>query len=313
MVNNILSLEKNINKLKQDKNVVILAHYYQTDDIQDIADFVGDSLDLSKKAASTDADVILFCGVKFMAEVAKILNPTKKVLVPDLNAGCSLEESCPADKFAQFVKSENSVVVSYINCSADIKALSDIIVTSSNAEKIIKSIPAEKEIIFAPDKNLGNYLIKKTGRKMKLWNGSCIVHEQFSYKSLVKLKERHQDALIIAHPECPENLLDSADFIGSTSRLLSFVEQNKGRDFIVLTESGIIHQMKKLSKNSNFYVVPAIKEDISCVNCSNCPHMKLNTMEKIYEVLTEENNEITLSDDLRIRAKKPLSRMLELS
>ncbi|MBT4878421.1 MAG: quinolinate synthase NadA [Alphaproteobacteria bacterium] len=313
MVNNILSLEKNINKLKQDKNVVILAHYYQTDDIQDIADFVGDSLDLSKKAASTDADVILFCGVKFMAEVAKILNPTKKVLVPDLNAGCSLEESCPADKFAQFVKSENSVVVSYINCSADIKALSDIIVTSSNAEKIIKSIPAEKEIIFAPDKNLGNYLIKKTGRKMKLWNGSCIVHEQFSYKSLVKLKERHQDALIIAHPECPENLLDSADFIGSTSRLLSFVEQNKGRDFIVLTESGIIHQMKKLSKNSNFYVVPAIKEDISCVNCSNCPHMKLNTMEKIYEVLTEENNEITLSDNLRIRAKKPLSRMLELS
>jgi quinolinate synthase len=313
MVNNNLSLEKNINKLKQDKNVVILAHYYQTDDIQDIADFVGDSLDLSKKAASTDADVILFCGVKFMAEVAKILNPTKKVLVPDLNAGCSLEESCPADKFAQFVKSENSVVVSYINCSADIKALSDIIVTSSNAEKIIKSIPAEKEIIFAPDKNLGNYLIKKTGRKMKLWNGSCIVHEQFSYKSLVKLKERHQDALIIAHPECPENLLDSADFIGSTSRLLSFVEQNKGRDFIVLTESGIIHQMKKLSKNSNFYVVPAIKEDISCVNCSNCPHMKLNTMEKIYEVLTEENNEITLSDDLRIRAKKPLSRMLELS
>ena len=226
MVNNNLSLEKNINKLKQDKNVVILAHYYQTDDIQDIADFVGDSLDLSKKAASTDADVILFCGVKFMAEVAKILNPTKKVLVPDLNAGCSLEESCPADKFAQFVKSENSVVVSYINCSADIKALSDIIVTSSNAEKIIKSIPAEKEIIFAPDKNLGNYLIKKTGRKMKLWNGSCIVHEQFSYKSLVKLKERHQDALIIAHPECPENLLDSADFIGSTSRLLSFVKQN---------------------------------------------------------------------------------------
>lgn len=313
MVNNILSLEKNINKLKKDKNVVILAHYYQTDDIQDIADFVGDSLDLSKKAASTDADVILFCGVKFMAEVAKILNPTKKVLVPDLNAGCSLEESCPADKFAQFVKSENSVVVSYINCSADIKALSDIIVTSSNAEKIIKSIPEEKEIIFAPDKNLGNYLIKKTGRKMKLWNGSCIVHEQFSYKSLVKLKERHQDALIIAHPECPENLLDSADFIGSTSRLLSFVEQNKGRDFIVLTESGIIHQMKKLSKNSNFYVVPAIKEDISCVNCSNCPHMKLNTMEKIYEVLTEENNEIILSDDLRIRAKKPLSRMLELS
>ena len=313
MVNNILSLEKNINKLKKDKNVVILAHYYQTDDIQDIADFVGDSLDLSKKAASTDADVILFCGVKFMAEVAKILNPTKKVLVPDLNAGCSLEESCPADKFAQFVKSENSVVVSYINCSADIKALSDIIVTSSNAEKIIKSIPEEKEIIFAPDKNLGNYLIKKTGRKMKLWNGSCIVHEQFSYKSLVKLKERHQDALIIAHPECPENLLDSADFIGSTSRLLSFVEQNKGRDFIVLTESGIIHQMKKLSKNSNFYVVPAIKEDISCVNCSNCPHMKLNTMEKIYEVLTEENNEIILSEDLRIRAKKPLSRMLELS
>lgn len=313
MVNNILSLEKNINKLKKDKNVVILAHYYQTDDIQDIADFVGDSLDLSKKAASTDADVILFCGVKFMAEVAKILNPTKKVLVPDLNAGCSLEESCPADKFAQFVKSENSVVVSYINCSADIKALSDIIVTSSNAEKIIKSIPEEKEIIFAPDKNLGNYLIKKTGRKMKLWNGSCIVHEQFSYKSLVKLKERHQDALIIAHPECPENLLDSADFIGSTSRLLSFVEQNKGRDFIVLTESGIIHQMKKLSKNSNFYVVPAIKEDISCVNCSNCPHMKLNTMEKIYEVLTEENNEIILREDLRIRAKKPLSRMLELS
>ncbi len=314
MVNSNFSLESQIINLKKSKNALILAHYYQTEDIQDIADFIGDSLDLAKKAAATNADIILFCGVKFMAEVAKILNPSKKVLVPDLQAGCSLEESCQPQEFAKFCQSNaDNIVISYINCSAEIKALSDIIVTSSNAEKIIKSVPLDKEVIFAPDRNLGNYLIKQTGRNMKLWNGSCIVHEQFSLKSLIKLKERYPEALVIAHPECPENLLDLADFIGSTSKLLNFVKEQTPKDFIVLTESGIIHQMKKVSSDSNFYVVPAIKEDISCVHCSSCPHMKLNNMEKIYNVLVNEHQEITMPEQLLIKAEQPLKQMLQLS
>ena len=314
MTTHNLSLEQEIKTLKKEKNAIILAHYYQTDDIQDIADFVGDSLDLSRKAASTEADIIVFCGVTFMAEVAKILNPARKVLVPDLKAGCSLEESCPADKFAEFCQSKkDSYIVSYINCSAGVKAVSDVIVTSSNAEKIINSIPKDKDIIFAPDRNLGSYLSKKTGRDMELWQGSCIVHEQFSHKSLIQFKERYQDAMVIAHPECPDNLLVEADFIGATSKLLECVAENRGKDFIVLTESGIVHQMKKLSPDSNFYVVPALGEEGSCANCSNCPYMKLNTMEKLYLALKNEAPEVTLPSDLAHSAKASLDRMLELS
>lgn len=311
----ILTLENEITRLKKEKNAIILGHYYQSDDIQDIADFIGDSLDLSKKAANTNADVIVFCGVKFMAEVAKILNPTKTVLVPDINAGCSLEESCQPAAFAQLLKKHpDHIVISYINCSAEIKAMSDIIVTSSNAEKIINNIPKNKQIIFAPDKYLGSYLQKKTGREMLLWQGSCIVHEQFSYKSLIKLKTRYPDAHIIAHPECPEQLLKEANFIGSTSGLINFVKQHQGDDFIVLTEPGIIHQMKKYSAKSNFIEVPNISQDnVQCVNCNICPHMRLNTIEKLYLSLKNNSPEIILNDDILNKAKMPLDKMLLLS
>ena len=316
MVNNNFSLETEINKLKKEKNAVILGHYYQDDEIQDIADFIGDSLDLSRKAASTDADIIVFCGVKFMAEVAKILNPTKKVLVPDINAGCSLEDSCQPDDFAKFIaKYQDHKVMSYINCSAEIKALSDVIVTSSNAEKIINQIPETQPIIFAPDKHLGNYLQKKTGRNnMVLWQGSCIVHEQFSHKTLVKLKVRHANAHVIAHPECPETLLQESDFVGSTSALINFVKQHQGDDFIVLTEPAIIYQMKKYSPESKFIEVPNIsQEDAECVNCNNCPHMRLNTLEKLYNALKSESPEIILDSALAQRAKQPLDLMLQWS
>lgn len=311
----ILTLEDQIIKLKREHNAVILGHYYQEEDIQDIADFIGDSLDLSRKAANTDADIIVFCGVTFMAEVAKILNPTKQILVPDMNAGCSLEESCQPGVFARFLeKHPEHVVISYINCSAAIKAMSDIIVTSSNAEKIINQVPANKEIIFAPDKHLGKYLQKKTGRDMLLWQGSCIVHEQFSYKRLIKLKTRYQEAYVIAHPECPEILLEESDFIGSTSKLIEFVKNNKGKDFIVLTEPGIIHQMKKYSSESNFIEVPNSSQDgADCVNCNSCPYMRLNTMEKLYLTLKNKTNEILLDDKTLNKAKLPLDRMLELS
>jgi len=283
--------------------------------LQDIADFVGDSLDLSRKAASTDADIIVFCGVTFMAEVAKILNPKKTVLVPDINAGCSLEDSCKPNDFSKFcAKHPNHIVVSYINCSAEIKALSDIIVTSSNAEKIIRQIPKNKEIIFAPDKHLGSYLQKITGRKMLLWQGSCMVHEHFSYKSLVKLKTRYPNAQTIAHPECPEELLNEANFVGSTSKLLNFVVNKEANDFIILTEPGIIHQMKKTSPQHNYLEVPGVnKENAECEYCNSCPHMKLNNLEKLHNALKYQKPEIILDSNLANKAKHSLDRMLELS
>ena len=308
---NFISIEDEILHLKREKNAIILAHYYQDEDIQDIADFVGDSLDLSKKAEKNDADVIVFCGVKFMAEVAKILSPSKKVILPDINAGCSLEESCQVKDFKKFKRNHpNHKVVTYINCSADIKAESDIIVTSSNAEKIINSIPEDEKIIFAPDKHLGNYLMKKTKRDMVLWDGSCIVHITFSERELIKLKVRHDDAKIIAHPECPEDILKHADFVGSTSSLLKFVNQDPSQKFIVATEPHIIHQMKKLKPNKEYLIAPGV--DGNC-SCSNCPFMELNTMEKLRDCLKNLSPEIFLDNELILRAKKSLNTMLKLS
>ena len=326
-----------IQKLKKELNAVILAHYYQDEEIQDIADFIGDSLDLSRKAAATDADVIVFCGVKFMAEVAKILSPNKKVIIPDMKAGCSLEESCPPAAFKKF-REENPdhIALTYINCSAEIKALSDIIVTSANAQKIIEQIPSNQKIIFAPDQHLGRYLIKKTGRDMLLWQGSCIVHEQFSEKELVKLKANYPNAKIIAHPECPENLLSYAHHIGSTSSLLKFVTENQGGEFIVLTEPHIIHQMKQKNSTAKFYDCP-FTDKAGCTLCNTCPYMQMNTMEKLYLVMKNhsplfrgdsvcanevenrangvhnKNNEIFLDENLRRQAEKSLNKMLELS
>jgi len=308
-----INFEHEINRLRKESNAVILAHYYQDDDIQDIADFVGDSLDLARKAAATDASVIVFCGVKFMAEGAKILNPTKKVLMPDEKAGCSLEYSCPSDKFAEFkAKYPDHIVVSYINCSAEVKALSDIIVTSSNAEKIIRQIPSEQKIIFAPDRFLGSYLIKKTGRDMVLWNGSCMVHERFSEQELVKMRIRYPNAFIIAHPECPPDILKYAHHIGSTSSLLNFTAEHQGKEFIVLTEPGIIHQMKMKSPNSVFYEVAGLIEG-ACVACNTCPYMKLNTIEKLYLCMKNQTPELILPLDLQLKALKPLTKMLEMS
>jgi quinolinate synthase len=308
---NFISIEDEILHLKKEKNAIILAHFYQDEDIQDIADFVGDSLDLSKKAEKNDADVIVFCGVKFMAEVAKILSPTKTVILPDINAGCSLEESCQVEDFKKFKKSyPNHKVVTYINCSADIKAESDIIVTSSNAEKIINSIPKNENIIFAPDKHLGNYLMKKTNRDMVLWDGSCIVHVTFSERELIKLRVRNDDAKIIAHPECPENILRHADFIGSTSSLLKFVHKDSSQKFIVATEPHIIHQMKKLEPNKEYMIAPGV--DGNC-SCSNCPFMELNTIEKLRDCLKSLSPEIFIDNELILRAKKSLNTMLKLS
>ena len=304
-------IEDEILSLKKEKNAVILAHYYQQEEIQDIADFIGDSLDLSKKAQQTNADIIVFCGVRFMAEVAKILNPQKTVILPDINAGCSLEESCPANKFEVFKKKyPNHIVLSYINCSAEIKALSDIIVTSSNAAKIIKTIPKNQKIIFAPDRHLGNYLNKVTERNMVLWNGACIVHETFSEKELIKLKVRNENAKIIAHPECPENILNYADFIGSTSALLKFTSDDDTKKFIVATEPHIIHQMKKNQPNKEFLVAPG--NDGSC-SCSNCPYMELNTLEKLRNCLLEVAPKVNIDNELILKAKKPLIEMLKLS
>ncbi|MBI2604541.1 MAG: quinolinate synthase NadA [Deltaproteobacteria bacterium] len=304
-----------IASLKREKNAVILAHYYQEPDIQDVADFVGDSLELSKKAAATGARIIVFAGVHFMAETAKILNPAKKVLLPDLKAGCSLADSCPPAPFALFkAKYPGAVVISYINCSAEIKALSDYICTSSNAEKIVRSISPDKTIIFAPDKNLGAYLVKKTGRPMALWQGSCIVHETFSEKKIVQLKTRYPDALVIAHPECEEPILKLADHIGSTSSLLKFTQQNPARQFIVVTEAGIIHQMKKASPGKEFFAGPPDDgaETAAC-GCNECPHMKRNTLEKLRDCLRDETPEIVLGEPLRIKALVPIERMLALS
>ena len=310
-----LDLESEIKKLKKDMNAVILAHYYQDSEIQDIADFIGDSLDLSRKAASTDADVIVFCGVKFMAEVAHILNPSKKVIIPDINAGCSLEESCEAKKFAEFRKQHpDHVSLTYINCSAEVKALSDIIVTSSNAEYIINQIPKTTPILFAPDRHLGAYLQKKTGRNMVLWDGTCIVHEQFSEKELVKLKTRYPESHIIAHPECPEPLLRYAHHVGSTSSLLNYTKEHAGQTFIVLTEEGIIHQMQKISPGSTFYPVSGVaSEEGGCAFCNTCPYMRLNTIEKLYESMLNQAPIITLDETTRQKAQASLKKMLQMS
>ena len=305
-----MNYEQEILRLKKELNAVILAHYYQESEIQDLADFIGDSLELSRKAAATDADVIVFAGVHFMAETAKILNPTKKVLVPDLNAGCSLAEGCPAPLFKLFKeKYPDHIVISYINCSAAVKALSDIICTSSNAMKIVEQLPKEQKIIFAPDKNLGKYIMKKTGRDMVLWDGSCIVHETFSEKKIIELKMRYPQAKMIAHPECEEALLDYADFIGSTSALLNFTRNNDAIEFIVATEEGIIHQMQKSSPAKSFIPAPP---EANCA-CNECPYMKLNTMEKLYLCMRDQKPELILDEEVQLRALKPIQKMLEMS
>lgn len=308
-----IDLVKEINRLRKEKNVVILAHYYQVPEIQDIADYVGDSLGLAQAAAKTEADIILFAGVHFMAETAKILNPNKKVLLPDLLAGCSLAESAPAEKFEAFKKQHpDHIVVSYVNTSAAVKALTDIVCTSSNAEKIINSIPKDKKIIFAPDKNLGAYLIKKTGRDMLLWNGACEVHEQFSLEKILKLKEKHPDAKIIAHPESRDYILNIADYIGSTSGLLKYVQESDANEFIVATESGILHKMSQVAPDKVLIPAPPEDDDNSCA-CTECPYMKRNTLEKIYLALKYELPEVNVEEELRKKALVSIKRMLELS
>jgi len=305
-----LDLFAEIERLKKEKNAIILAHYYQEPDIQDVADYIGDSLGLAQKAEKTDADIIVFAGVHFMAETAKILNPTKNVVIPDLKAGCALSAGCPPPLFAQFKQQHpDHLVISYINCSAGIKALSDIICTSSNAQKIVESLPKEQKIIFAPDKNLGAYINKVTGRNMVLWNGACMVHEIFSVEKITKLKLRHPNAKVIAHPECEEPVLRLADYIGSTTQLLNYTEKDSSQEFIVATETGILHQMIKTNPHKTF--IPAPPEN-SCA-CNDCPHMKRNTLEKIYLCMEYEMPEILMDEELRLAAKKPIDRMLELS
>lgn len=305
-----LDLVAEIKALKKKMNAVILAHYYQDDDIQDLADYIGDSLQLAQAAEKTDADVIVFAGVHFMAETAKILNPNKLVLLPDLNAGCSLAEGCPAPLLQKFKdKYPDHILISYINCSAEVKAISDIICTSSNAVKIVEQIPKEQGIIFAPDRNLGRYIMKQTGREMKLWQGACIVHETFSDRKIVKLKFENPNAKIIAHPECEDTILKHADFIGSTSALLNYVITDSANEFIVATEPGIIHQMELKAPGKKY--IPAPPEN-NC-NCNECPYMKLNTLEKLYLCMKDKKPEITMSDDLMRKALTPLKRMLEMS
>ena len=291
-------------------NAIILAHYYQAPEIQDIADFIGDSLDLSRKAANNDADIIIFCGVHFMAETAKILSPNKTVLLPDIDAGCSLADDCPAEEFQKF-REENPdhYVVSYINCTAEVKAQSDLICTSSNAVSLVEKIPKDKRIIFAPDKNLGRWVQKNSGRELKLWPGSCVVHETFSEEALLKLKYKHPDSKVIAHPECSQNLLVLSDFIGSTSKLLDFVSNDYSDTYIVLTEPGIIHQMKKKEPNKNFIEVP----DIDGCKCNECPYMKLNTLEKILDCLKNNSPSIELDPKIIKKAYKPIKKMLDMS
>jgi quinolinate synthase len=305
-----LDLFAEIEKLKKEKNAVILAHYYQDPDIQDIADYIGDSLGLSQQAAKTDAEIIVFAGVHFMAETAKILSPEKKVLLPDLKAGCSLADSCPPNEFEAFKKLHpGHIVVTYVNCTAEIKALSDIVCTSTNAVQIIESIPLDQPIIFAPDKNLGAYLIKKTGRDMVLWDGACMVHEIFSLEKITRLQERHRNAVLIAHPECEAPVLDRAAYIGSTAGLLKYTQENPAQEFIVATEAGIIHQMRKKSPNKTFIPAPP---NNSCA-CNDCPHMKLNTLEKVYLCMKYELPEVKLDAELIERSKKSIERMLEIS
>ena len=306
------ALQEKVLQLKKEKNAVILAHYYQEPEIQEVADFIGDSLELAKKAAQTTADKIVFAGVHFMAETAKILNPSKKVLLPDLNAGCSLAESCPPKAFGELkAKYPDHVVVTYINCSAEIKALSDIVCTSSNAEKVINSIPKEKPIIFAPDKNLGRFLMEKTGREMLLWDGACVVHEAFSLDKLLELYKKHPSAMIVAHPESEAHVLKVANYIGSTSDMLNYVK-NSGHDtFIVATEAGILHQMSKDVPKKTLIPAPA-KEDNTCA-CSECAYMKMNTLQKLHDCLMDESPEVKLELELMKKALKPIERMLEIS
>jgi quinolinate synthase len=306
----LLNLEAEIATLKRDLNAIILAHYYQESDIQDVADFVGDSLELSRRAAETTADVIVFAGVHFMAETAKILNPSKQVLIPDPEAGCSLADGCPPELFRQFLdRYPGHTVVSYINTSAAVKAMSDLICTSSNAAKIVASIPAGRPIVFAPDRNLGRFVIKQTGRDMVLWPGSCIVHETFSLRKIVQLRERHPGARLIAHPECEEPILRMADFVGSTSALLRDVRENPARAFIVATESGILHAMHQAVPDK--LLIPAPPES-NCA-CNECPHMRRNTLEKVYLAMNNRGPEILLDEEIRLRALLPIERMLALS
>jgi quinolinate synthase len=303
-------LEDAIDRLKRERNAVVLAHFYQESDVQDVADFIGDSLQLAQAAAKTRADVICFAGVHFMAETAKILNPSRTVVLPDLEAGCSLASGCPADRFAAWIsKYPGAVVVSYINCSAEVKALSDYIVTSSNAEKIISHIDPSKTILFAPDKNLGRYLERRTGRKMMLWQGSCIVHETFSLRKILSLKERHPNAEIIAHPECEEAVLDHAHFIGSTTALLKYAVSSPVAEFIVVTEAGILHSMQKQAPDKTFIAAPP---NANCA-CNECPFMRKNTLEKVYLSLRDLRPRIEMAPDLLERARTPIERMLALS
>lgn len=299
-----------INRLRKELNAVILAHYYQEGDIQDLADHIGDSLQLAQAAEKTKADVIVFAGVHFMAETAKILNPEKLVLLPDMEAGCSLAEGCPAELLKKFKdKYTNHIIISYINCSAEVKAMSDIICTSSNAEKIISQIPKDQKIIFAPDKNLGAYIMKKTGREMVLWQGACIVHETFSEKKILHLKLENPKAKLISHPECEDRILINSDFIGSTSALLKFIETDDAEEFIVATEPGIIHQMEKICPKKKFIIAPP---EANC-SCNECPYMKLNTIEKLYLCMRDKKPEIILEKEIQEKALKPIQRMLEMS
>jgi quinolinate synthase len=305
-----IDLFAEIARLKREKNAILLAHFYQEPDIQDVADYIGDSLGLAQKAKQAEADIIVFAGVHFMAETAKILNPTRKVLLPDLNAGCSLADSAPADRFAAFkAQHPDHLVISYINCTAEIKALSDIICTSSNAKAIVNSLPPEQKIIFAPDKNLGGWINKQTGRNMVLWNGACMVHEIFSLEKITRLKVRHPEAKVIAHPECEEPVLAVADYIGSTTQLLKFTETDSAQSFIVVTETGILHQMQKANPYKTFIPAPP---NNNCA-CNDCPYMKLNTLEKIYLCLEYETPELLMAEDLRLKALAPIERMLEIS
>lgn len=305
-----IDLYSEIERLKRDKNAIILAHYYQESEIQDIADYIGDSLGLARQAAATAAELIVFAGVHFMAETAKILNPSRKVILPDLNAGCSLADSCPPDAFRAFkARRPDHIVISYINCSAEIKALSDIICTSSNAEHILRQIPADQPVIFAPDRNLGRWLMKETGRDLVLWDGACIVHEVFSEQKLVRLKVRHPNALILAHPECEEPVLRHADFIGSTTAIRRFASTSDHDEFIVATEEGILHQMRKDSPDKTFISAPP---DNGCA-CNQCPHMRLNTLEKLYLCLEYESPELVMDESLRLAALRPIERMMEMS
>lgn len=304
-------LIEKINSLRKEKNAIILSHFYQDDAIQDIADFVGDSLALAQWAAKTKSEIIVLCGVHFMGETAKILSPDKKVLIPDLKAGCSLADSCPADEFGDFVKNNpDHKVISYVNTTAAVKALTDIVVTSSNAKEIVDSLPANEKIIFGPDKNLGDYINKVTGRNMLLWDGACHVHEQFSLEKILELKLKHPEALLLAHPECRKYILEIADHVGSTSSILKYATQSNNKEFIVATEAGILHEMKKQNPDKVF--IPAPPEDASCA-CNECFYMKMNTLEKLYLCLKNEEPEITVNEEVRVRAVKSINKMLEIS